>query len=61
MPNKAMSLREVEGPGDPSDDRARDLERLASAIRGIRYGEVRVVIQDGVIVQIERLERQRLR
>jgi hypothetical protein len=38
-----------------------DLERLRTAVQGIRYGEVRVVIQDGVIVQIERLERQRLR
>ncbi len=24
---------------------------------GIRYGEVRVIIQDGVIVQIERIEK----
>ncbi len=28
---------------------------------GIRYGEVRVIIQDGVIVQIERIEKERLR
>ena len=38
-----------------------DMERLRSAVQGICYGEVRVVIQDGVIVQIERVERQRLR
>jgi hypothetical protein len=37
------------------------MERVRSAVQGIRYGEVRVVIQDGVIVQIERVERQRLR
>ena len=37
------------------------MDRIRSAIRGIRYGEVRAVIQDGVIVQIERIERQRLR
>lgn len=41
--------------GDP------DFEQVRRAVRGIRYGEVRVIIQDGVIVQIERLERQRLR
>jgi hypothetical protein len=41
--------------GDP------DFEQVRRAVRGIRYGEVRVIIQDGVIVQIDRLERQRLR
>ena len=42
---------------------ARDfgLDQVRMAVKGIRYGEVRVVIQDGVIVQIERLEKQRLR
>jgi len=38
-----------------------ELEQVRLAVRGIRYGEVRVVIQDGVIVQIERVEKQRLR
>jgi hypothetical protein len=38
-----------------------DLERVRSAVRGIRFGEVRVIIQDGQIVQIDRLEKQRLR
>lgn len=39
----------------------RDLEQVRSAIEGVRFGEVRVVIQDGVIVQIDRVEKQRLR
>ncbi|WP_406693666.1 YezD family protein [Singulisphaera sp. Ch08] len=38
-----------------------DLDHVRRAITGIRFGTVRVVIQDGVIVQIERMERQRLR
>ena len=38
-----------------------ELEPIRDAVRGIRYGEVRVIIQDGVIVQIERLEKQRFR
>ncbi|AMV38134.1 YezD family protein [Planctomyces sp. SH-PL62] len=38
-----------------------DLDRVRAAVRDIRYGEVRVIIQDGLIVQIERLEKQRLR
>ncbi len=38
-----------------------DLDRVRAAVRGIKYGEVRVIIQDGLIVQIERLEKQRIR
>ncbi len=47
----------------PAPTPAPDLgvDHIRAAIEGIRYGEVRVIIQDGVIVQIERLEKQRLR
>lgn len=38
-----------------------DLDQIRVAARGIRYGEIRVIIQDGVVVQIERMEKQRLR
>ncbi len=37
------------------------LEDVRMAVQGILYGEVRVIIQDGVVVQIERLEKRRLR
>ncbi len=35
---------------------ARELE---AALRGLRYGEVKVIVQDGVVVQVERTERKR--
>jgi hypothetical protein len=38
-----------------------DLEPIRAAIKGIRYGEVRIVIQDGVVIQIDRMEKQRIR
>ena len=38
-----------------------ELERIREAVRGILFGEVRVIIQDGLVVQIERLEKQRFR
>jgi hypothetical protein len=38
-----------------------EIEQVRQAVEGIRFGEVRVIIQDGVIVQIERIEKQRLR
>jgi hypothetical protein len=53
-------LQEVNQPGPaPSPDRV--LEQVRLAIDGIRYGEIRVVIQDYLIVQIERMEKQRIR
>jgi hypothetical protein len=42
----------------PDDD---NLEQIRGALRGICFGEVRVIIQDGVVIQIERMEKQRLR
>jgi hypothetical protein len=42
----------------PQDD---NLEQIRVALLGIRFGEVRVIIQDGVVIQIERMEKQRLR
>ncbi len=38
-----------------------DLEQVHQAVRGIKFGEVRVIIQDGHVVQIERVEKERLR
>jgi hypothetical protein len=61
-----MGRREesVRGPGVAVDDpaaRESVLDRVRRAVEGIRFGEVRVIIQDGVIVQIERVEKERLR
>ena len=39
----------------------RVLERVREALHGLRYGEVTVIVQDGVIVQVERTDRVRLR
>jgi hypothetical protein len=40
---------------------AKALEVLAGALRNLRFGQVTVIVQDGVVVQIERTERTRLR
>lgn len=61
MSKKAHSTFDL-GPGvHPSPPRELDLNHVRTAIEGIRFGEVRVIIQDGFIVQIERVEKQRLR
>jgi hypothetical protein len=45
----------------PPLDRAHDgLDRIIAALRGLRYGTVTAIVQDGVVVQVERTERFRL-
>jgi len=48
--------RDVQTEPDASDE---ILRRIASAISGVRFGSVEVVIQDSRVVQIERKEKFR--
>jgi len=53
---------------NPSDSRgtpetdvdARALSKVRDALSGLRYGAVTVVVQDGVVVQVERTEKVRI-
>jgi hypothetical protein len=36
-------------------------EQIRESLRGLRYGSVEIIVQDGVIVQIERIEKRRTR
>ena len=54
----------------PSDDRPTDandsprqkqeLQAIQEALRGLRFGSVNVIVQDGIVVQIDRTEKKRL-
>ena len=44
----------------PPTDNPRALEKVREALRGLRYGTVTVIVQDGVVIQVERTERMRL-
>jgi len=37
------------------------VDRIREALRGLRFGTVNVIVQDGVVVQVERTEKLRLR
>lgn len=37
------------------------LDQVRQALRGLSYGEISIVVQDGVVIQIERTERTRMR
>lgn len=50
-----------EGDGPHRAARAEEsLRRIAAALKGLRYGSVLAIVQDGVVVQIERTEKTRL-
>jgi len=36
------------------------LDRIRTALRGLRYGTVTAVVQDGIVIQVERTEKIRL-
>jgi hypothetical protein len=61
MANRSGTTPAPEEQPAPSPERGDDLERVVQALRGLRYGEVRAIVHDGVIVQIERMEKTRLR
>jgi hypothetical protein len=53
--DESPSDRRVDALGDPV------IAQILKALHGLRYGVVSIVVQDGVVVQIERTEKHRLR
>ncbi len=56
----------LDGRGKPNGGRRNAqfeeaIDQIRQALYGLRYGEVSVIVQDGVVVQLERRERKRLR
>jgi len=37
------------------------LDQIGGALRGLKFGSVNVIVQDGVVIQIDRTEKVRLR
>jgi hypothetical protein len=50
-------------PDSPREARTfdKELEHVRQALAGLQFGEVSIIVQDGVIVQVERIERKRFR
>lgn len=38
-----------------------ELSQIKDALRGLRFGAVHIIVQDGLVIQIERTEKRRLR
>ena len=45
----------------PFQGRDNDWQQIQDALRGLRYGSVNIIVQDCVIVQVDRTEKRRLR
>ena len=54
-----MSNR-VESGTEQTPEEAEVLTQVRDALRSLRYGQVTVVVHDGAVVQIDRLERRRV-
>ena len=51
----------TEAPARAGDaESATPIQAIVDALRGLRFGSVTVIVQDGVIVQVERLEKKRI-
>jgi hypothetical protein len=37
------------------------IEQIRESLRGLQFGSVNIIVQDGVIIQIDRTEKKRLR
>ena len=52
--------------GESSAENDRDavapqaLEAIRASLRGLRFGSVNIIVQDGVVIQIDRTEKRRL-
>ena len=46
-------------PPPEEDLTEKALDYVREALRGLRFGEITLLVQDGVIVQVERTERRR--
>jgi hypothetical protein len=47
-----------QGRTDPVDD---PLTQIRELLRGLRFGSVNIIVQDGVVIQIDRTEKRRMR
>jgi len=45
-------------PQDPREELA--IEQVRKALKGLRYGTVTLIVQDGIVIQVDRTSRTRI-
>ena len=61
---KTTTSASEEGRTEPAGDdqsREHELRHVRDALHGLKFGTVTLIVQDGVVVQIDRTEKRRLR
>lgn len=63
MTNNPIGQPGAAGAGLPAAAGAADpaLDYVRQALAGLQFGQVAIIVQDGVVVQVERTERKRFR
>ena len=57
--SKTIKENSISNPSLEQELRS-SLEQIGGALRGLKFGSVNVIVQDGVVVQIDRTEKLRL-
>lgn len=60
MTDPRSGMNSSSRPRVKGDHQETALEEIRSALQGLKFGQVVAVVQDGVVVQIERIEKKRL-
>ena len=55
-----MPAKSLKDELDPKLEPLQPMREIQEALRDLQFGQVTVVVQDGVVVQVERLEKRRL-
>lgn len=56
-----MSTNEAAPHAAQDGSRDAEWQQIRDALHGLRYGAVTIIVQDGVVIQIDRTEKRRLR
>ena len=57
--SEPLSEQSKAGSSERGADEA--LNQIRDSLRGLQFGSVNIIVQDGVIIQIDRTEKRRLR
>ena len=56
-----ISQQSKSSAGEQSVQADDEINQIRESLRGLRYGSVNIIVQDGVIIQIDRTEKCRIR
>ncbi len=59
----AVKPRPLNGEFRPPrhSERSEALDLISEALKGLQFGQITILVQDGVVIQIERTEKRRLK